>query len=421
MKSNEEMIKALRELIQIDSVAVIGESEQYPYGEKSALALEKALKLCESLGMKTVNRDGIIGWAEAGEGEEIVGILGHMDVVPAGEGWNYPPYELTEVDDRLYGRGVVDDKGPTAASIFAVADLLEENVPLKRRIRIIFGQSEETGNWPDMEWYREHEEVPVFGFTPDADFPAIYGEKGIVCMDLSIPVEKLQLESIEGGDASNVVPAWCRAIVNGKAYETTGKAAHASTPEDGESAISKMMEELSAIVPNDPLVAFYQKYVGKCVHGEQMGCALQDDKSGLLTMNVGTIRIKDDVLKVEIDVRNPVSFSSDEVTVPVKKAAEEFGFHFEVTENTAPIYMDKNGTVIQSLLEVYREATGDLSEPEVIGGGTYARAMDNIVAFGPMMPGRELTEHMPNEYILKEDLILVRKIYREAIRKLVNL
>lgn len=421
MRTDKEFLEALGSIIAIDSVAGIDASKEYPFGKKSGEALEKTLEICKSLGMRTVNRDGMVGWAEIGEGEEMVGILGHLDVVPAGEGWKYPPYEMTEEGDRIYGRGVTDDKGPVMASIFAMADLLEEKVPLKRRVRIIFGQSEESGEWTDMNWYKENEELPVFGFTPDADFPAIYGEKGILCFELKIPVEKLEIEAIEGGDASNVVPSWCRAQVKGVSYETTGKAAHASTPEEGKNAISEMMKQLAEVCPGDPLVGFYNKYIGSSLHGEQMGCALKDDKSGLLTMNAGTVRVKDGFLVMEIDVRNPVTHKTEEVLQPVKAAAEEFGFSVKLTEDSAPVYMDKEGKVIQKLLEVYRNAVDDMSEPAVIGGGTYARAMENIVAFGPMIPGRELTEHMPNEYILKEDLFLIRRIYREAILQLANL
>ena len=421
MRTDKEFLEALGSIIAIDSVAGIDTSEKYLFGKKSGEALEKTLQICKSLGMKTVNRDKMAGWAEIGEGEEMVGILGHLDVVPAGEGWNYPPYQMTEEGDRIYGRGVTDDKGPVMACIFAMADLLEKKVPLKRRVRIIFGQSEESGEWTDMNWYKEHEELPVFGFTPDADFPAIYGEKGILCFELKIPMDKLEIESIEGGDASNVVPSWCRAKVKGVSYETVGKAAHASTPEKGKNAVSEMMKQLAEVCPGDPLVGFYRKYIGSSLHGEQMGCALQDDKSGFLTMNVGTVRVKDGYLVMEIDVRNPVTHKTEEVMQPLKAAAEEFGFSVTLTEDSAPVYMDKDGKVIQKLLEVYRKETGDMSEPVVIGGGTYARAMDHIVAFGPMIPGRELTEHMPNEYILKEDLFLIRKIYREAILQLANL
>ena len=421
MRTNEEMIAALRDLVRINSVAGVDVTPAAPYGKGAAQALESTLALCESLGMRTVNRDGQVGWAEIGEGDEMVGILVHLDVVPAGEGWDYPAYDLTETDGRLYGRGVTDDKGPAIASIYAMKDILDSGVQLKRRIRIIFGQSEETGVWQDMEWYKAHEELPVFGFTPDADFPAIYGEKGILCMEVSLPDSATALEYIEGGDASNMVPGWCRAALNGKDYETVGRAAHASTPEDGDSAITKMMALLAEEIPADPLVSFYQKYVGSALNGENMGCALEDNKSGKLTMNVGTIRMRGDRIVMEIDVRNPVTFAPEAVIGPVEKAAAEFGLAVTVTENTAPVYMDKDGTVIRSLLEVYRAATGDDSGPTVIGGGTYARAMENIVAFGPMIPGRELTEHQKNEYILREDLCKIREIYRAAMERLADL
>ena len=188
MRSNEEMIAALGDLVRINSVAGVNVTPLAPYGEGPARALESTLALCASLGMDTVNRDGKVGWAEIGQGEEMVGVLVHLDVVPAGEGWDYPAWDLTEENGRLYGRGVIDDKGPAIACIYAMKDLLDSGVKLNRRIRLIFGQSEEVGVWEDMEWYKAHEELPVFGFTPDADFPAIYGEKGILCMELSLPL-----------------------------------------------------------------------------------------------------------------------------------------------------------------------------------------------------------------------------------------
>lgn len=421
MKSNEEMLSVLRELVRIRSVAGEDVTPLAPYGTGPATALEHVLKLCGSFGMRTVNRDGKVGWAEIGEGEEMVGVLAHLDVVPAGEGWDYPAYDLTQKDGKLYGRGVVDDKGPAIACIFAMKDLLDSGVELKRRIRVIFGQSEETGAWKDMEWYRQHEELPVFGFTPDADFPAIYGEKGILGIEVSLPLERSLLDEIEGGDAGNMVPDWCRASAGGRFYETSGRAAHASTPEDGDSAIIKMMALLERDFPQDPLVAFFHTHIGSALHGERMGCALYDDKSGSLTMNAGTLRVKDGRIILKIDVRNPVTFPVQAVLEPMGRAAKEFGLDVRVTENNPPIYMEKNGRIIQALLEVYRAATGDMSEPTVIGGGTYARAMDHIVAFGPMMPGRELTEHQKNEYMLQEDFFAIRRIYRTAMERLAQL
>lgn len=425
MDRNEEMLEALRGLIAIDSVAGRDVAPEAPYGTGPARAVSCALELCARLGMRVTNRENQVAYAEIGQGEEIVGILAHLDIVPAGDGWKYDPFSCTVEDGKIYGRGLSDDKGPAVACIFAMKDLLDAGAPLRRRIRILFGQSEETGAWADMEYYREHEELPVFGFTPDADFPAIYGEKGIVCFDLSMPLERSGLLSIEGGSAINMVPGWCRASYPGgdgkaAALRTEGREAHASTPEKGDNAITGMMELLNGRI-DSPLVDFYREHIGRNLNGQAMGCALEDGQSGKLTMNVGTVRTENGRVILAVDVRNPVTFTAKEVLEPVRAAAEPYGFEVKLTEDLAPVYMDKNGKVIESLLSVYREATGDHTEPTVIGGGTYARAMKNIVAFGPMFPGRELTEHQKNEYLLAEDFYAIRDIYRAAMEKLANL
>ena len=425
MRDNQEMMSRLGELLAIESVAKLGGSEDVPYGAGPAAALDYMLKLCDSLGFRTKNCENQLGWAEIGEGDEMVGILCHLDVVPAGEGWDYEPYAMTIVGDRVYGRGVTDDKGPAMCCIYAMKDILDSGVSLKRRIRIIFGSCEETGDWEDMAWYREHEELPVFGITPDADFPAIYGEKGILSMDLVMPLVKSGLLSAAAGTAVNVVPPRCSvtyADASGSPVTvlTEGKPAHGSTPEDGKNAISAAMEQLADVSGlNSPFVEFYQKYIGWDYNGVKMGCGFEDDKSGKLTLNAGMLTVRGEDLVLSLNIRNPVTFTKEDVLAPISAAAAEYGMIVTLTEENHPIYMDKNGPIISALLEVYREVTGDQeNQPTVIGGGTYARAMENIVAFGPMLPGRELTEHMNNEYALVEDLYLCREIYRKALEKL---
>lgn len=423
MDNLNEMQKALHELVSIPSVAGEDVTGTAPYGQGPQQALHAALNLCETMGLRVTNRDNIIGWAECGEGDEMVGILAHLDVVPAGEGWDYNPWAVTEKDGRLYGRGVIDDKGPAVACIFAMADLVKSGVKLNRRVRIIFGQSEECGAWDDMAYYKAHEERPVFGFTPDADFPAIHGEKGILRFTLTLPRKQSGLLLIDGGEAANVVAPRCKASfvdASGQTvkWEIKGKAAHASMPEDGDNAITAMMERLAAASISDPLVDFCHQHIGRTVHGELVGCNLEDDKSGKLTMNVGTIRTTDDAVELKLDVRVPVTHSMDAVVETIRKAAKPFGLKMDVREQTPGCYMDKNDTVLQKLLSVYRAETGDISEPFVIGGGTYARAMEHIVAFGPVFPGRELTEHQKNEYLLKKDFEKLYHIYRSAIAKL---
>ena len=423
MTDNQDFLQAVLDLIAIDSVALTDVSEEAPYGRGPARALEQVLELCRRLGIRTENLGGRTAWAEIGQGEEIVGVLGHLDVVPAGEGWTHNP-KGEICGDRLYGRGAVDDKGPTLAALFAMKDLQDAGTPLNRRIRLIFGQCEECGDWDDMACYKRTQQLPVFGFTPDADFPAIYGEKGI--LEFRITASRGEIVSLEGGDAGNMVPDWCRCRVRTregaeKLLETHGRSAHASTPEKGESALDKMMAELEALGVDHPLVGFYQKHLAGDFHGGKLGCPLEDAQSGKLTLNAGMVRTQGEQLVLTLDIRNPVSFRGEDVEGPLGEACRAFGLSWVCTENQDPIYMDKNGAVIQAMLEVYREITGDASEPAVIGGGTYARAMPGIVAFGPMQPGRECTEHQKDEYILLEDLHQAREIYRKTLEKLANL
>ena len=355
----------------------------------------------------------------------MIGILAHLDVVPVGDGWTHDP-KGEICGDRLYGRGAVDDKGPLLAALFAMKELQDAGKPLGRRVRLIFGQSEEVGDWADMEYYVNHEELPVFGFTPDADFPALYGEKGILHYELSMPLEKSGLREVSGGDAVNMVPGWAKAKFTdetGRPAELAceGKSAHASLPEQGRNAIGHLMDMLGRLGVDAPLVEFWNRYLGMDYSGKLIGCAYQDTESGALTLNAGVIRTEGDTLKLLIDVRNPVTNTESAVRSAIEKAAAPYGFTITGAHEQKPVYMDKNGRVITAMIEEYRAVTGDLSEPKVIGGGTYARAMPGIVAFGPMQPGRECTEHQRDEYILIDDLFTAEEIYRRTIAKLASL
>jgi len=420
--NNSDYINSLAGLIAIDSTAGVNVSTEYPYGEGPAKALEYVLNMCRDFGMVVVNRDGKVGYVEIGHGKEIVGILAHLDVVPAGNGWIYPPFELTETENRLYGRGVTDDKGPLMACIFAMKDVVEKRCLLKRRVRLILGQTEETGEWKDIEYYCENEEMPVFGFTPDADFPAIFGEKGIAHFKLSMNLADSGFKYADGGTVANMVPDSCRIVLrDGTEFSAIGKSAHASLLESGINAISETMEQIEKSGNRSRFVDFYQRYIGKTLYGELGLCALEDKESGKLTLNTGLLKTDGDNLSVVLDIRYPVTFKIYDVEDHLKAAAIPYGIEVERLFTSEPVYMDKGGEVIKQLLAVYRKATGDYADPMVIGGGTYARSMPNIIAFGPMFPERERTEHQKDEYILKDDYILLREIYREAIKALANI
>ena len=413
MTSREEILDQLHELLSIPSVTAVGTGDT-PFGPETARALNWVLELCRKLGFRTKNCGGMTGWAEIGQGSELVGILVHLDVVPAGEGWTYPPFACTRANGILYGRGVSDDKGPALACIYAMKELLDSGIPLKRRIRIIFGQSEEKGEWRDMAYYRTHEELPTFGFTPDGQFPALCGEKGIAEIRLSYPLEGSGLTRLEAGQARNIVPSHCRAECGDRSWSARGRSAHGSTPERGQNAISLLMEQLAGI----PVADFYNALLGFDLHGERLGCALSDPHS-TLTLNVGMVHTTDQAIVFTLDIRYPVTCSLAQVVDPITAAVAPYGVSVEVGEHMAPIYLDPDGPLITALLSAYQEVTGDRdSRPQVIGGGTYAKAMANIAAFGPTLPGREGSEHQADEHISEEDYFLLLRIYRAALERL---
>ena len=442
------MIEKLCGLLEFKSVADRSQEEPgRPYGREVTGALEYMLDLCGSFGFRTKNADGRYGYAEIGQGDELIGILCHLDVVPEGKGWKYPPFSGTLVNqadgERLYGRGALDDKGPAIASVYAMKDLLQSGRPLNKRIRIIFGQTEENGEWDDIADYAANEELPDYGFTPDGDFPAIYAEKGLMVIKLAMPLAGSGFISVHGGSAPNMVPDQCVAVTEAGAFETTGRSTHGSTPWDGENAITKMMEHLAAIDEESdgesggetdgkadgkagsvPLANIYMETIGHCFHGEKAGCDFEDEKSGKLSVNAGLIRVEEteeeEKICLYLDIRYPVTFDGLQVAAAVAERMKPFGIEADMIHHMEPVYMDKNGPVMARLLAAYREFTGDDSEPLLIGGGTYARSMPNIIAFGPNFPGHPCPEHQENEYILTEDLLMLRKIYRRALELLVE-
>lgn len=397
------MIEHLKELIAIPSVTFSDETQE---------ALDYMLRLCDSFGFRTKKGDGY-GYAEIGEGEEMMMIMGHLDVVPAGTGWHTDPFEAVIKDGNIYGRGVMDDKGPMMAALYAMKDVADAGIPLKRRVRILFGTAEEAGDWEDIERYKENEEWPTFGFTPDADFPALYGEKGMLHLTIEMPQEASGFVSVQGGSAPNMVPDHARGQSHdGQIIETEGVSAHGSLPELGENAISKLM----ALAEHTPLGRWYNRWIGTHVHGEGMGIDISDQDSGLLSMNVGQIYQEGDNVILTLDIRYPVTKKAEPIIESIRQSLDE-GMTLNVVSHKDPIYMDKEGPVISKLMEAYVEVTNDDAKPKVIGGGTYARSMPNIVAFGPVFPGVPLTEHQADENIPVKDLEKARAIYALAIEK----
>lgn len=442
----DEEIAALQTLLRIRSVGCPGENGTV-FGQGPQDCLEACLRLCASLGFATQSVDGYCGYAQAGAGEELVLVLGHLDVVPEGTGWHYPPYGAQLADGRLYGRGAIDDKGPLVAALYALRALCESGVPLRRRVRVLFGLNEESGSACVRHYVESGQELPVMGFTPDGSFPIIYAEKGIALAAYACRLTPgaHSLRSLEGGAAFNMVPAGAVAELDwpeaergaacalaldgvrisetpgGLRVEADGVSAHGSTPEKGVNAIVRLAQALSRL-PLDAAsaapVRFIAAHYPQGTRGEALGIACADAVSGDMVVNLGTAQTKNGVLTLGVNLRVPVTLGEADFHSALTAAMAAGGFTETAFSFEPPLYMPPESPLIRALQRVYARETGEAPQLLAIGGGTYAKAMPNTVAFGPVFPGEPCAEHEPDEYITLESLRRCTEIYAAALLEL---
>lgn len=407
-----EMIEALQKLVSFQSIAK-EEGPEYPYGKEVHRAKEYVLNLAKSFGMRVTDVPGKYAYIEIGEGPRLIGILSHLDVVPAGDGWTRDPFGGEIVDGKIYGRGTTDDKGPTIAVLYAMK-ALKEKTTLPARIRLILGQTEENGEWRDIEAYTEAEEIPECGFTPDGDFPAIQNELGAMVFQVEMPRAESGFREGEGGTAPNMVPAHARVKTEFGSYEASGKACHGCAPWLGVNGISALMEKVHRAEPENRFAEMYADLIGKTIYGEKLGIAAEDE-SGKLTLNAGLLEVGADKVTLMVDIRYPAKKNPDEISGSLVRQFSSYGASCECVYQVRPLYTPSDSPVLGALLSAYREVIGDESRPISIGGGTYAKAMPNMVAFGPNFPGHENREHMEDEYILVDDFLKLEEIYERAL------
>lgn len=424
----------LEKMVAIGSVNAPAEKNA-PFGANIREALDTMLAIAKEMGFKTyVDPDGYYGYAETGEGKDLFGVLGHLDVVPVGDekSWGTPPFTLTEKDGKWYGRGTQDDKGPTLAALHSLRMLLDNGAKLNCRVRFIFCTDEES-LWGGIKAYAKKEEHPTMGFTPDADFPLIYAEKGLIDYTLTASGDTV----LNGGSALNAVPGGATAPasdvlekalqelgydykVNGELVEVQGKSVHAMAADTGINAVVRLAEALVKTGQKGPLLDFITQ-VGNDPHASKIFGDAKDDISGKLMFNIGLAKMDKDKQEIGIDIRFPVTMKKEQVDEAMYKATEPFGVTVTQYDYLRPLNVDTNGMLIQKLMQAYREVTGDTkSEPKAIGGATFARSMDNIVAFGATLPTGEQTEHEANEHISVADMKVAMEIYYRAFELLVT-
>ncbi|AVM25071.1 dipeptidase PepV [Bacillus pumilus] len=457
IRKKDDLIEDTQSFLQIESVLdEEGGKEGQPFGEKVDEALQYMLKKGEDEGFTVKNVDGYAGHIEYGEGEDIVGVLCHVDVVPAGDGWTTPPFSADIRENKIFARGAIDDKGPTMAAFYALKMLKDTGMKLSKKIRLIIGTDEES-DWRCVEHYFKHEAMPQIGFAPDADFPIIHAEKGIIDAILSFTYQQTEhhqrytLKQFTSGMRLNMVPDESAAIVtaaqehdaeslkiafeayladnqlsgeakieaNGLHFTLKGESVHAMEPAHGINAAIHMANFLSEQELDEEGLSFTSQIntlFDQDTRGQKLGIACKDDISGDLTLNVGTIRYtQNEEAKLGLNVRYPVTADGNDV----KKGIEGIkGATLLKFDDSPPHHVSKDHPLVKTLQRVYEEQTGDPANLIAIGGGTYARSLEAGVAFGPLFPGRPDCAHQKDEYIEIDDLLRATALYAQAMYEL---
>lgn len=456
----QEILDFLMGLLRIPSVgteAVDGK----PFGLEVDNAYRFYLAKAKELGMTTKDVDGYAVHAEVGSGSGMAMALTHVDIVPAGRGWTADPYgELR--GDVIYGRGSQDNKGPTAACLYALKALVDSGAALNKRVRHVVGGNEESG-FRCVRHYFEVEEQPTYGFSPDAMFPLVFAEKGsmnvVVSFELDGTGSGVRVVSLDGGDRANIVAPWAEAVLRvphgqedwvvseieeqvedatfaaggpgplefsfekGKGtvkVTVKGKGAHASTPDEGTNAITGLAHALGRLggsLSQSEKVAFIAEAAE--IYGKGLDIASSDDISGRLSCNLGLAKTEErdgkKVLYCTYNMRYPVKADGEDLKARALSCKRPAGIMVEVPSVGKVHYTDPESQIVKTLLRVYREETGDMSPPMAIGGGTYAKVIKNGVAYGPGIPGAPELAHQADERITKDDLRFMVRVYARAL------
>lgn len=443
-----DLLADTQTMLRIDSVGT-EPAPNAPFGPGCRAALDFGLELGRRWGMSTRDMDGYCGYVEFGQGESLVLVMGHLDVVPVGSGWKHEPFGAEIDGDYLYARGATDDKGPTMAALYAcrALQLAWQDVPV--RVRVFLGCSEETGGFPCLQHYLANEQHPTYGVAPDSGWPLYHAEKGIC--NLYVRAKRIEgpfaLLSIEGGSRPNIViekatarvkvdpsvrpeveaklaDAWDRNVTwhwnaDELVVEAIGKAAHGAAPYLGDNAAIRAMRFLMEIAPLEAKPAYEGWFEMGHIGGMGLGIAGSDEPSGALTSNLGVLVTEGDEVEFTFNIRYPVTWEFADIQARVEAALPE-GARLARFGDSKGLYFPLEHPLVQHICEAYTEETGESPKPGVMGGGTYARMAPNSVSIGTGWAG-DGPAHEHDERLKVEHLYKMSRIYANILTRLVRL
>lgn len=423
-----------------------------PFGPENRTALDLALSLGQKYGFRTKDLDGYAGYAEFGDGDPLIISLGHLDVVPVGDGWKYPPFSATIDGGYIYSRGTTDDKGPTMAAFFAARALKQTCPDLKGRVRIVFGCNEESG-MACVKKYAEAEGAPTFGVAPDSGWPLYHGEKGIsnLSVELPCPASDFQIVALAGGQRPNIVIDRCVASLKVSAeakaeveeklakswdnnlsfrwsgdetleVEALGKAAHGANPHGGDSAAIRLFRFLKEVTPLSTQRFYEELFDSTHIGGAGLGIAGSDEPSNDLTSNLGIVTLGGDTIKLLFNIRYPVTWTGAQLKEKCEARFAELksGWKLASMTDSPPLYFPLDHPLVKTICEVHAEETGEDLKPGTMGGGTYARMLPNTVSIGTGWEG-DGAAHETDERLKVEHLFKMSRIYAHILYRLVQI
>ena len=444
----DDILNDLGKIVAVPSVC--GERDgDYPYGKEPARAIDTMMELAESYGLKTKNVGYYAAHAEYGEGEENAVVMAHVDVVPAGEGWNTDPFSMVIDDNHAYGRGVSDNKGPAIVALHCLRALKDAGITGKRKLRVIFGSGEEIG-MDDMKHYFASEQLPDMGFTPDASYGICNCEKGIMNFSVKCKNDSPLIRSFQSGTVANAVPykATCEIVCTSKEFDrlsksiksaegnfeltrtqlgahivSHGRASHGAMPESGFNAASYLVKLLAEAFEPERLGVFFRfihEQIGISTDGSLIGIKMSDEPSGALTFNLGLVNVEENC-SLTVDIRYPATKKGTDIASILREKVESYeGLEFVLLSDAEPLYLPKESKLIGILSGAYQDVTGEECEIFSMGGGTYARQMHGKgVAFGGTFSDQDDSRaHNSNEYLDLRRFKLHAQICLEAMYRM---
>ncbi|MGI6696275.1 MAG: Sapep family Mn(2+)-dependent dipeptidase [Christensenellales bacterium] len=431
-KTFNDAIVTLQEQIRIPSLRSTAKPNK-PFGDEINNSLEHILDCAKKMGFKTQNIDGYAGIVEYGEGPKTLGVFCHLDVVPAGSGWSFDPFAAEIHEDRIYGRGSMDNKGPSVSALYALHAISDAKIKLPCKVQLIYGCDEET-DWECMKYLAKKQPMPDFGFAPDANYPLSYYEMGIAQLRFKLYHHSEIKICCEG--RANVVPSIASAMlpvledlhinsskdiivekIDGyNLISAHGIGGHAAHPELARNALTNLISYLSQL-PLTPHDLTILKGLGNSYtnyYGEGLGISNQDE-TGQLTVNLGVLDWNNRSVSFEIDIRYPKSTDRKNLITTVQDKMKKLGFSSDGVRGKESHYVDPKSPLVKILMEIYNRRTGKNSKPFSFSGGTYARLIPKAVTFGCDPSLDNTRAHKPDEYISKEEMWFDMCIIAEAI------